>query len=189
MDIAPLAFTAIGLPAPQGSKRHVGNGVMIEMSKRLPAWRQDVIGAASMAVAAHPSGLTPVFGRGIPVELYVVFRRPPTAAARKLLEKGIETVPATPPDSSKLVRGLEDACTIAGVWADDGQVADTHCYRRWAWGNDLPGASVVVQLRDLARAAAQAAEATARCAESARQAIELLADLRAAASTAATEAV
>jgi crossover junction endodeoxyribonuclease RusA len=31
-----------GLPAPQGSKRHVGRGIMVESSKRVAPWRQDV---------------------------------------------------------------------------------------------------------------------------------------------------
>jgi Holliday junction resolvase RusA-like endonuclease len=35
-------FTVIGLPAPQGSKRHVGKGVMIEMSKNVKPWREAV---------------------------------------------------------------------------------------------------------------------------------------------------
>ncbi|QDH92357.1 RusA-like resolvase [Gordonia phage Spooky] len=28
-----------GIPAPQGSKRHVGNGILIESSKRVGPWR------------------------------------------------------------------------------------------------------------------------------------------------------
>ena len=28
--------------APQGSKKHVGNGIMVETSKRLKAWRNQV---------------------------------------------------------------------------------------------------------------------------------------------------
>ena len=32
-----------GLPAPQGSKRHVGGGIMVESSKRAKPWRQDVM--------------------------------------------------------------------------------------------------------------------------------------------------
>lgn len=37
-----LAFTVIGTPAPQGSKRHVGGGRMVESSKAVAPWRDSV---------------------------------------------------------------------------------------------------------------------------------------------------
>ena len=37
-----IFIPVIGIPAPQGSKRHVGHGIMIENSKRVKPWRQDV---------------------------------------------------------------------------------------------------------------------------------------------------
>jgi len=40
------SFTVWGIAAPQGSKRHVGNGVMLESSDRVRPWRQDVRFAA-----------------------------------------------------------------------------------------------------------------------------------------------
>ena len=33
-------FAVLGLPAPQGSKRHVGEGRMVESSKRVKPWRR-----------------------------------------------------------------------------------------------------------------------------------------------------
>ena len=41
-----FSLTVYGVAAPQGSKRHVGNGVMIESSNRVRPWRQDVRFAA-----------------------------------------------------------------------------------------------------------------------------------------------
>jgi hypothetical protein len=41
-----VCFTVYELPAPQGSKRHVGNGRMIESSTKVKPWRQAVIAAA-----------------------------------------------------------------------------------------------------------------------------------------------
>lgn len=35
-------FAVFGLPAPQGSKRHVGEGRMVESSKRVKPWRRQV---------------------------------------------------------------------------------------------------------------------------------------------------
>ena len=42
-----LTFRVYGTPAPQGSKRHVGRGVMVESSKKVAPWRQDVVAAAA----------------------------------------------------------------------------------------------------------------------------------------------
>ena len=47
-----LTIVAYGQPAPQGSKRHVGKGVMVESSKKLRPWRQDVKAAAEAARAS-----------------------------------------------------------------------------------------------------------------------------------------
>lgn len=33
-----IGFHVIGLPAPQGSKKHVGHGVMVESSKKVKPW-------------------------------------------------------------------------------------------------------------------------------------------------------
>ena len=38
----PLVLFVAGLPAAQGSKRHVGGGRMIEMSKAVAPWREAV---------------------------------------------------------------------------------------------------------------------------------------------------
>jgi hypothetical protein len=40
------SFYAIGDPAPQGSKRHVGGGRLVESSKRVAPWRDTVLSAA-----------------------------------------------------------------------------------------------------------------------------------------------
>jgi crossover junction endodeoxyribonuclease RusA len=70
--VAEVSFTVYGTPAPQGSKRHVGNGVMVESSAAVRPWRQAVawtwrsqfghrclLGAVEVAVTfyvARPSG-------------------------------------------------------------------------------------------------------------------------------------
>ena len=37
-----ITFWVDGIPASQGSKRHVGNGRLIESDKKLPAWRKAI---------------------------------------------------------------------------------------------------------------------------------------------------
>ena len=59
-----------GLPAPQGSKRHIGHGIMIENSKKVKPWRQDVRAAA----IDHYEG--DIIGRAVEVEIIFLFARP-----------------------------------------------------------------------------------------------------------------
>ncbi len=58
----------IGRPAPQGSKKSIGNNRFVESSKFLPAWRKAVREAAEHAALIN--GWTVVSG---PVELEVMF--------------------------------------------------------------------------------------------------------------------
>ena len=44
-----LQFYVVGDPAPQGSKKHVGNGRFIESSKKLAPWRAAVADSAFKA--------------------------------------------------------------------------------------------------------------------------------------------
>ena len=131
-----IGFHVVGLPAPQGSKRHVGNGVMIESSKKVKPWRQDVVAAA---LDHRPA--TPLDG---PLFAYMVFTLPRPKSAVKA-----RTAPDRTPDLSKLLRSTEDALTTAGLWADDARVVDYVRAAKVWWGHDdfalpVPGALIVV---------------------------------------------
>jgi Holliday junction resolvase RusA-like endonuclease len=102
------AFYAYGTPAPMGSKRHVGRGVMIESSKKVKPWRE--------AVKAAGEGAGPTLDG--PLRVVMVFSMPRPKSAPKRV-----TVPSTMPDLSKLCRATEDAITEVGLWADDARVA------------------------------------------------------------------
>lgn len=132
--------TVHGTPAPQGSKRHVGHGVMVESSKRLPAWRTLVTDEAWAARAGAPA----ITG---PVRLVVTFgfRRPKSHFRRD----GSLTIAAPPyptgrniGDLSKHIRAVEDALTDAGVWVDDDQVVAIDAGKEW-WTD--AGAHIVVE--------------------------------------------
>ncbi len=101
------AFSVLGSPAPQGSKRHVGHGVMVESSKKVLPWREAV-------KAAAPSG--PLLDGPIAVCLVFTVSRPKSA-------RRAEHAPYRTPDLSKLARSTEDAVTDAGLWADDARVS------------------------------------------------------------------
>lgn len=110
-----IAFHVYGSPAPQGSKRHVGNGRMIESSKRVKPWRQDVKAAAEAYMAEH--GLGTIDG---PLLVRMVFTVPKPMSAPKRRR----TWPDKKPDVSKLARSTEDALSDAGLWRDDARVVD-----------------------------------------------------------------
>lgn len=113
MNVHPgWSFVAYGTPAPQGSKRHVGHGVMVESSAKVKPWRTDVKEAALAAKAAG----APLLDGPLAVRIVFTLHRPKSAPRRR-------QHPDTYPDLSKLLRSTEDA--ITGVlWADDARVVD-----------------------------------------------------------------
>jgi crossover junction endodeoxyribonuclease RusA len=128
-----MTFDVIGRPAPQGSKKSIGNNRFIESSKFLPAWRNTVKQAAEDAVNAN--GWARVSG---PVELEVMFYldRPSSVSATK------RPHPTVPPDLDKLVRGVGDALTGV-VYDDDSQVIRCLAWKVYA-DTRTPGAFVRV---------------------------------------------
>ena len=129
-----MIFTVIGDPAPQGSKRHVGNGVMIESSKKVKPWRQAVAVAAVQARA----GTMPFDG---PVIVDVTFwLKPPASASKKKLSLG----PCRKPDIDKLLRSTFDALSTAGVWTDDARVVECGARKRYAPIAGHCGAEIMV---------------------------------------------
>ena len=65
-----IFIPVIGIPAPQGSKRHVGHGIMIENSKRVKPWRNDVKDAA----LEHYQG--EIIDQAVEIEIIFLFARP-----------------------------------------------------------------------------------------------------------------
>lgn len=113
-----IEFVVMGVPGPQGSKRHVGNGRMIESSKKVKPWREAVKWAAIRAKADYEERTGDWLEFRGPVRLTVVFTLP----APKSLPKTKASVPAKKPDLSKLVRSTEDAITDSFLWKDDALV-------------------------------------------------------------------
>ena len=113
-----MTITVYGVPAPQGSKRHVGRGVMIESSKKVKPWREAVKWAA----------IEVLVGRGIegPIEVEVdfYFVHPKTGKRRP--------THSVKPDIDKLLRSTFDALTDAGVFEDDSRIVSVQARKHYA---------------------------------------------------------
>jgi crossover junction endodeoxyribonuclease RusA len=97
------------MPAPQGSKRHVGRGIMVESSTKVKPWREAVKWAFLETRKAMMLG---------PVSVSMFFTLPkPKSAPKKR-----RTSPDRKPDIDKLVRSTLDALTQAGAIEDDARV-------------------------------------------------------------------
>lgn len=124
-----VAFEVRGTPAPQGSKRGFvvnGRAVLVESSKRVRPWREDVRQAAITAMADRP----PLEG---PVRLSIVF----SLAKPKSVKRDL---PHVRPDLDKILRSTTDALTSAGVWRDDSQVVAVVASKIYG----EPGAHIIV---------------------------------------------
>jgi len=124
-----IAFTVRGIPAPQGSKRHVGGGVLVESSNKVAPWRQDVRRAAEDAMNGH----LPFDG---PLEVVVTF----TLAKPRTVKR---EMPHVRPDVDKLLRSTLDALGSAGVYGDDSQVVHSDALKVYGI---IPGASIIVRV-------------------------------------------
>jgi crossover junction endodeoxyribonuclease RusA len=128
-----ITFDVVGRPAPQGSKKSIGNNRFIETSKFLPAWRKDVRLAAEHAVTVN--GWAIASG---PVELEVMFYldRPSSVSTVK------RPYPIVAPDTDKLLRAVGDS--LSGVvYEDDAQVIRVLAWKVYA-DTRVPGAFIRV---------------------------------------------
>ncbi len=124
-----------GDPRPQGSKRHVGNGIMIEASKHVKDWRGDIRSALTTE-----GGTPKAFFEGeVCVTMVFVLRRPKSAPKTKPMSA------AKKPDLDKLIRAVLDAVSSAGLWNDDCQVVGSPAYKRVAALGETPGLHLQIQ--------------------------------------------
>ena len=130
---APFQFYAHGLPAPQGSKKHMGRGVLVEQSKRVKPWREAVKWAV---IEANPARLK--FHAPVSVQIVFYFARP---KSRKN-----DVHHCTSPDLDKLCRSTLDALTDSGIIVDDSLVAELRASKFYVVGDKAPGASIRVVL-------------------------------------------
>lgn len=129
-------FFVPGVPAPQGSKRHVGNGILVESSKALGPWR-DAVTVVARAMHRGP----PISPAGLDVTFHLPV---PKRRTREF--------PTVRPDLDKLLRGVFDGLTTAGVVQDDSVIVAAQCWKVYAGGSEDVGATVRVYEHDGDRA-------------------------------------
>lgn len=134
-------FIIEGTPRPQGSKRHVGNGVMIESSKYVKEWRAF---AKLKAIESKPDRIEKPNAVGVSVTFY--FERPKKHfRANGKLRDDAPLFHIVKPDGEKLMRALLDA--ITGVcFHDDSQVARQHVEKKY--GTPARAVVAVYELKD-----------------------------------------
>ena len=116
----PFALFVRGKPQPQGSKRHVGGGVMIEAVKGLDAWCCDVRDALNLAWHEEPRD------GAVVVTLSFQFLRPKSVTEKKRPYMTVR------PDVDKLARAVMDAMTGV-VLSDDARVVHLTAEKRYGF--------------------------------------------------------
>ena len=125
------SFSVIGRPRPQGSKRHVGHGVMVESSPHARTYRGDIQSewdreAVRPAAGAVVMWVTFTFARPASHYWPANKKRP----VRELRPDAPDRVTG-PPDIDKLLRAVLDALT-GRAYRDDRQVVQVMALKQWA---------------------------------------------------------
>lgn len=128
-----------GVPAPQGSKRHVGNGVLVESSSRVKPWREAVRAETQRVLEAGGQAA----GKGEPVLVDLMFHVPRPASLPKRVE-----LPTKRPDLDKLVRSTFDGLDDGGAFADDAQIVAITASKHYARDGFPAGVTIYIQRAD-----------------------------------------
>ncbi len=143
--MSEITFFVPGLPQPGGSKKAFVNPktdqvVVVDDCKKNKPWRADVKAFAMLAHAGPPlSG---------PLALDVLFIMPRpkghcgSGKNSSVIKASAPKFPEKKPDSTKLLRALEDALTGV-LWIDDAQIVTQRVLKRFSVDGRI-GAEVVV---------------------------------------------
>lgn len=126
----PLEFTVLGVPQPAGSKkafahRTTGRIVVTDAAKNSRPWKNTVAAEAILArngeLLQGPLALT----------VHFYFPRPKGHHnAKGVVRPSAPQWPAVRPDTTKLLRAVEDACNQI-LWRDDAQIVHQTAVKRY----------------------------------------------------------
>ena len=136
-----LHVDVLGIPAPQGSKRHVGRGILVESSTKVGPWRESVVAAATNQGAANMRLDGPIH-----VDVSFYLPRPKSHfRANGDLKPTAPFVQSNTPDLDKLLRSTLDALVQAAVIADDARVQHIEARKLYATSERAPGALIMLK--------------------------------------------
>ncbi|CAB0520777.1 RusA family crossover junction endodeoxyribonuclease [Corynebacterium diphtheriae] len=132
MTEPPISFFTEGKPAPQGSKNAYRRGnkvLLVESSKKLPAWRTAVKNEASQHIHTPHGG---------PIALTLTFHLPRPKTLPKKITHMIKK-----PDLDKLIRSTCDALT-GTAYIDDNQINEITAQKLYAPKGTPPGCHITI---------------------------------------------
>ena len=130
--------------APQGSKKHVGRGIMVETCKRLKSWRKEVSLRAKLTVDE-------IIEEPVEIEVVFWFKRPlkhylPNGMVRQSAPVYITN--KNKGDIDKHCRALLDSLTKS-AFADDSQVVSLHAVKKYCETESQTGATIKIRTINL----------------------------------------
>ena len=142
-----ITIRVVGIPAPQGSKTLTRYGAMIEASKKVKPWRNDVKEAA---LECYSSG---ALNMPVKADIEFIFPRPKSHFGSG---KNAEVLKASSPkhcvsrgngDIDKLARSTLDGLSVSAggsVLEDDSLVVELNTKKRYVNKDELPGAYIAI---------------------------------------------
>jgi crossover junction endodeoxyribonuclease RusA len=135
MDTVTFAVQGMA-PAAQGSKRHVGKGVMVESCKNVKPWRM-LVAEAALATKS------PLIKTPVRLSIVFLFLRPKGHYGSKGLKPSAPAYHYTRPDVDKLQRSTFDALTGTLIH-DDSLIVGCAAEKRYCVGEERPGAIITL---------------------------------------------
>ena len=139
-----LAFRVYGVAQPKGSMRaFTPKGkrfpIVTDSNKSVQSWQQLIAEGASRALQALPPAERGPLQDGVRLSLAFYLPRP-----KALQRRGVPVAHLKKPDTSKLIRAVEDALTSL-AYGDDSQVVELLAIKHYADVDDAPHVDIRVE--------------------------------------------
>jgi crossover junction endodeoxyribonuclease RusA len=139
-----LTFRVYGVAQPKGNMRAINMRgmkfpIVTDSNKGVRSWQQLIAEGANRALAGLPPAERAILTEGVRLSVAFFLPRP-----KALMKRGVPIAHLKKPDTSKLLRAVEDALTQV-VYHDDSQVVELLASKSYADVDDLPHVDVKVE--------------------------------------------